>query len=338
MSSLSPPLPSVLSEPLSDDSKPTQKPTSLQFNQPFVNGKKENSNYNNIKKMPKSSMTRSTTEGFISSLSQNRPISFCSNFNNEFNNNNNNKLLNQKPVSFEKKNEKLKTENNPNKYKLKNRYTVDFLLQRADTAISKKQPANWKELSEIYPMVCFSGKVIYISFFLLNAYFNSYFLKVISYFDPHKYHEHWEKTKKINVELHCNESTKYFQNNNNNKKTNGTAFNLNNTDDFLNFNPFQKDQNNNFYNSFKQTRVNNMFHSNNITEQQHKHSLRRFEPLNYTTYNNAQQNIDTGNYYVKRQQQQIDMRHGNAFQHENNNSLRKHHPMSKTHSTFNFNP
>jgi hypothetical protein len=82
-----------------------------------------------------------------------------------------------------------------------------------------------------------------------------------------------------------------------------------------------------------------MFHSNNITEQQHhKHSLRRFEPLNYTTYNNAQQNIDTGNYYVKRQQQQIDMRHGNAFQHENNNSLRKHHPMSKTHSTFNFNP
>ena len=44
LSSLSPPLPSVLSEPLSDDSKPTQKPTSLQFNQPFVNGRKENTN------------------------------------------------------------------------------------------------------------------------------------------------------------------------------------------------------------------------------------------------------------------------------------------------------
>jgi hypothetical protein len=35
-------------------------------------------------------------------------------------------------------------------------------------------------------------------------FFFNFKTKVISYFDPYKYHEHWEKTKKTNSELHNN--------------------------------------------------------------------------------------------------------------------------------------
>lgn len=65
----------------------------------------------------------------------------------------------------------------------KYRYSLDFLLLRADMPDSKRLPNNWKELNEKYPLICFCGKVL-------------------SYFNPYKYHEHWEKTKAQNYELH----------------------------------------------------------------------------------------------------------------------------------------
>lgn len=42
---------------------------------------------------------------------------------------------------------------------LKKRYSIDFLLARADTPSSKTMPKNWKELNEKYPNICFCGKV-----------------------------------------------------------------------------------------------------------------------------------------------------------------------------------
>ena len=40
-----------------------------------------------------------------------------------------------------------------------NRYTVEFLLSRAESTHSKKMPVNWKELNDKYPNFCFYGKV-----------------------------------------------------------------------------------------------------------------------------------------------------------------------------------
>lgn len=38
-------------------------------------------------------------------------------------------------------------------------YSLDFLLSRADVQNSKTMPENWRQLSALYPNVCFSGKV-----------------------------------------------------------------------------------------------------------------------------------------------------------------------------------
>lgn len=65
----------------------------------------------------------------------------------------------------------------------RHKYSVDFLLLRSDVPNSKKLPSSWKALNEKFPGICFCGKVL-------------------SYFNPYKYHEHWEKTKHTNYELH----------------------------------------------------------------------------------------------------------------------------------------
>ncbi len=39
------------------------------------------------------------------------------------------------------------------------RYSKDFLLIRSDVESSKKLPPNWKALNEIFPSICFCGKV-----------------------------------------------------------------------------------------------------------------------------------------------------------------------------------
>ena len=176
LSSPSPPPPSVLNEPISSEFNERASFSFSQSTQSALNSRKDttsNTAYNpnavantasNVKKMPKSSMTRSTTEGFISSLTHsnnNRSSLIASTLKEEFTPSGNSRMMSitQRPLlNMEKKFEKLKLDNST-KYKLKNRYTVDFLLQRADTINSKKQPANWKELSEKYPNVCFSGKV-----------------------------------------------------------------------------------------------------------------------------------------------------------------------------------
>lgn len=38
-------------------------------------------------------------------------------------------------------------------------YSLDFLLSRAEADSSRTMPSNWKELSAMYPNICFSGKV-----------------------------------------------------------------------------------------------------------------------------------------------------------------------------------
>lgn len=94
----------------------------------------------------------------------------------------------------------------------KKRYSVDFLLLRSDVSTSKRLPPNWKELNEKYPMICFCGKVL-------------------SYFNPYKYYEHWEKTKNHNYELHnSNDSTRFAYY----KKNNDYSKQKSHTDDYLN--------------------------------------------------------------------------------------------------------
>ena len=91
----------------------------------------------------------------------------------------------------------------PGKPKRKHQYSIDFLLLRADVPSSKQLPSNWKELNDKYPLVCFCGKVSnpYLILFDLNGLLNIA-NKVLSYFNPYKYHEHWEKTVHTNYELH----------------------------------------------------------------------------------------------------------------------------------------
>jgi hypothetical protein len=65
--------------------------------------------------------------------------------------NNNDNLL-QKPVN--KTIHIVKDKHDP-----KCCYSVDFLLQRANSVHSKKMPTHWKDLNEKYPNFCFYGKV-----------------------------------------------------------------------------------------------------------------------------------------------------------------------------------
>ncbi len=103
-------------------------------------------------------MVRSKTENAISSMNKN---------NNK--NNNSNKIIEQT------KNLSINSD--------KKRYTLEFLLSRSDMAQSQKMPDNWKILNQLYPDVCFNGKII-------------------SYFNPNKYFAHWNKVKLQNSELH----------------------------------------------------------------------------------------------------------------------------------------
>lgn len=120
------------------------------------------------------------------------------------------------------------------------RYSKDFLLLRADVPASKKLPVNWNSLNEIFPSICFCGKVL-------------------SYFNPYKYHEHWEKTKKQNYELHdSNESPR----NEFYKRQNNVDFKAH-TDDYLNLSlrDFNHTSNNYHTRSF---RINNYFNNEHV--------------------------------------------------------------------------
>lgn len=334
LSTPSPPLPSILNQPATqtttssfsnttNDSSKISKTnlTSVQIAATNYSSRKDASNTaatnQTVKKSAvKSSMTRSSTESFITSLTYSKSsFGASNNLRDEFTNRLNQQQQhqqNQKQANLDKKLDKLKIDNhNHNKYKLKNRYTVDFLLQRADTINSKKPPHNWKELSEKYPTVCFSGKVI-------------------SYFDPYKYYEHWEKTKKQNSELHSEPSSvKYTPSLNtttNKKHANGNAFGYHYTDDFLNMNSFSsRDMNNNNYYNFKPNRM-TMIHPNETSK------LKRFESLHYNVANHAGNEV----YFMKNKQQQ----HQQQQQHDLRNGfdgLQTRNKMSKTHSYYNFN-
>lgn len=131
----------------------------------------------------KSGLTRSSTETQISSLQMSKtnspfsvllPVTSTTNSNNIINN------ISEDPSQdqVESISSMPKSEDSS-----KLRYTKDFLLFRSDVVTSKKLPVNWKSLNEVFPSVCFCGKVL-------------------SYFNPYKYHDHWEKTMKNNYELH----------------------------------------------------------------------------------------------------------------------------------------
>lgn len=133
-------------------------------------------------------------------------------------------------------------------------YSIDFLLLRSDVPSSKKLPSNWKSLSEKFPLFCFCGKVL-------------------SYFNPYKYHEHWDKVKNQNYELHNSlespimspryQNSNYYKKNYNSK----TDFNNNqdfkaHTDDYLNLqNTHNYPTNNKFRNN--EFQKSNFFNYNN---------------------------------------------------------------------------
>lgn len=108
------------------------------------------------------------------------------------------------------------------KKETKLRYSKDVLLLRSDVPSSKKLPTNWKDLNELFPSICFCGKVL-------------------SYFNPYKYHEHWEKTKKQNYELHYSTESPRFEYHKGNIDNPHLKAH---TDDYLNLNG-------NFYNPHK---------------------------------------------------------------------------------------
>lgn len=158
----------------------------------------------------KSGLTRSSTDTQISSLQQSKTVStspfsvllpLSPKSSDSLKNPNNIILEEERLNEVDANNNEIKNNTTENKH----RYSVDFLLLRSDMPNSKKLPSNWKELNEIFPSICFCGKVSKnkqktIQFFSVSKLkFNQ---KVLSYFNPYKYHEHWEKTKNQNYELH----------------------------------------------------------------------------------------------------------------------------------------
>lgn len=65
-------------------------------------------------------------------------------------------------------------------------YSLDFLLSRAEVESAKKMPNNWRELSSLYPNICFSGKVKTPNFFnsikILTTKQNVKFFKINLFF------------------------------------------------------------------------------------------------------------------------------------------------------------
>lgn len=163
----------------------------------------------------------------------------------------------------------LSKNENEQKKEEKKRYSVDFLLLRSDVPSSKKFPPNWKDLNEKFPSICFCGKVL-------------------SYFNPYKYHEHWEKTKIQNFELHdSSEPVRFSYRKKNTESNHGSkAY----TDDYLNLQTTLKDFNNN-YNNYAPNKFRNNYTGN------------EFCKTNFYNNNNfyAYDNNNNNNYYKKNQ-------------------------------------
>lgn len=188
----------------------------------------------------KSGLTRSSTDTQISSLQQSKTVSPFSNMlpvSPKSSSISNNVIIEEERPVDANNNEITESTITTKKSENKHRYSVDFLLLRSDMANSKKLPSNWKELNEIFPSICFCGKVL-------------------SYFNPYKYHEHWEKTKNQNYELHNSScepqrypyyKTKSIDNHNNNKAQTDDYINLQTTlRDFHNVNYPNKSYRNNY--------------------------------------------------------------------------------------------
>ena len=163
----------------------------------------------------------------------------------------------------------------------KKRYTLEFLLSRSDLIQSQKMPDSWKILNQLYPDVCFNGKII-------------------SYFNPNKYFAHWNKVKLQNTELHSLHTTinnnsntttistttnnlphsKSFHSNSRFMSSNQTTSSIpssssstSSTDDYLNL------KSNNFDNYFKQNAKFTLIDNNNTNTNKR----------NYNIHQNAQQ-------------------------------------------------
>ena len=110
-------------------------------------------------------------------------------------------------------------------------------------------------------MLLWKGKIIKNSNTFINFNLTNFKKKVLSYFDPYKYYEFWEKTKLQNYELHKN--SKSFESHqatspNGIKNVSNTMIKKNyqpeksHTDDFINMKSNgQKDFNNNNYGAAK---------------------------------------------------------------------------------------
>ena len=68
----------------------------------------------------------------------------------------------QERKSEEQQEKKNATKKKGKSEKGRNLYSLDFLLSRANCESSKQMPSNWRQLNELYPNICFAGKVKFI--------------------------------------------------------------------------------------------------------------------------------------------------------------------------------
>lgn len=159
-------------------------------------------------------------------------------------------------------------------------------------------PSNWKALNEKFPNVCFCGKVL-------------------SYFNPYKYHEHWEKTKIQNYELHDSTDSSYYTPNNFGNNMNSTK---SYTDDYLNLQTTLKDLNNSKNYPMNKFRHNHEYQTINF----HQH------PYNYdfnknVSYNQKQKYHDSFDYGQNHfQHKQFNHQQENQFKRKSKYSFNNH--------------
>ncbi len=172
----------------------SSKRKSVTYSDPFSTRQSQENKQNTTN----SSKPKATTQSFYNS-SKNDPIDASSSYQNRL-------IQSKRPLS------RSKTENSimslgdslgdsshstnlsrePNSDGRK-RYSLEFLLSRSDTPLAQKMPPDWHQLNEKYPTICFSGKIL-------------------QYFNPKKYHNHWNKVKLQNIELHSSSSNFGYMN------------------------------------------------------------------------------------------------------------------------------
>lgn len=280
------PTPSVLL----DDTQSTKKSTAQIITTPTTNPKSP--------RRLKSSLTRSITENQISSLQESETTSsspftsILNPFTPKFNctkSKSNNQIPEEEVVNdlYPQVVSGADLNKCDTEAETKKRYSIDFLLLRSDIPSSKNLPGNWKNLNEKFPSICFCGKVL-------------------SYFNPYKYHEHWEKTKNQNYELH--DSTESLRQLSNTFELDPNLIKAH-TDDYLNLQTQFKDfRNSNYYPM-------NKFRNNNHDFQKPNYNYKQSN--GYDANNNIVNGYKQRNYGALDQRQKYFQQKQFFYQQEN---------------------